>query len=223
MKRVNMLIPAIVLALVFLIVEIIIVKSISKYEPETSVVFAIRKITAGEVITENVLEKRKISLNLVHSQSIKNANEIIGKRAKTDIEEDEIILSSRIADNKYFDEIIVKDKNSRLFTVEFRGDQVNGWQLREGQFVDIIFIPDGKNAMPVIENETWEKEGNTIQRIRNVRIAALIDDKGKLVKNSENSTIPKYISFEVDDVLDQFLAYAKGNGRLEVSVIPAVD
>ena len=48
-------------------------------------------------------------------------------------------------DNSKFEEIIVKDKNSRLFTVEFRGDQANGCQLKEGQYVDIIFIPDEKN------------------------------------------------------------------------------
>lgn len=225
MKRINMIILTIVLALVFLIVEIIIVKSISKYEPGISVVFAIRKIKAGETITEDVVEKRKISVSLAHNQSIKNTKEITGKKAKSDIEKDEMILSSRIVDNSKFEEIIVKDKNSRLFTVEFRGDQANGWQLKEGQYVDIIFIPDEKNKDkgPAIENEACEKEGNGIQRIRNIRIAALIDDKGKLVKNPENTTIPKYISFETDDGLDQFLAYAKGNGRLEISVIPIVD
>lgn len=223
MKKINMLILTIILALVFLIIEIVIVKSISKYEPETNVIFAVRKIKAGEVITENVLAERNISISSAHSQSIKNINDIIGKRAMTDIEKDEIILASRIAEDEYFEEIIVKDKNSRLFTVEFKGDQANGWQLREGQFVDIIFIPDGKNTMPVIENEAREKEVNTLQKIRNVRIAALIDDKGKLVKNSENSAVPRYISFEVDDKLDQFLAYAKGHGRLEISAIPSGD
>ena len=209
MKRINMIILTIVLALVFLIVEIIIVKSISKYEPGISVVFAIRKIKAGETITEDVVEKRKISVSLAHNQSIKNTKEITGKKAKSDIEKDEMILSSRIVDNSKFEEIIVKDKNSRLFTVEFRGDQANGWQLKEGQYVDIIFISDENNTIPVIENETWEKGGKRIQRIRNVRVAALIDDKGKLVKTPENITIPKYISFEADDGLDQFLAYAR--------------
>ncbi len=223
MKRVNMIILTIILALVFLTVEIIIVKSVSKYEPEISVVFAVRKIKEGETITEDLLEKRKINISQVHSQSIKDTEEIIGKKAKADIEKNEIILSSRVTNNRNFEEIIVNDKNSRLFTVEFKGDQVNGWQLREGQYVDIIFISDENNTIPVIENETWEKGGNRIQRIRNVRVAALIDDKGKLVKSPENTTIPKYISFEAYDGLDEFLAYAKGNGRLEVSVIPVVD
>lgn len=92
--------------------------------------------------------------------------------------------------------------------------------MKEGQYVDIIFIPDEKKTVPVIENETIKKEDSGIQRVRNIRIAALIDDKGKLVKSLENMTTPKYISFEVDDKLDQFLAHAKSNGRLEVSAIP---
>jgi len=223
MKRVNILILTMVLALIFLTVEIIIVKSVSKYEPEICIVFAIRKITAGETITEDMVEKRKIGISLAHSQSIKDTKEIIERKAKADIEKDEIILSSRITDSRYFEEITVKDKNSRLFAVEFKGDQANGWQLKEVQYVDIIFIPDEKNLASAIENETYEKEGNRIQRIRNIRIAALIDDRGKMVKSPENMTIPKYISFEVVDGLDHFLAYAKGNGRLEISAIPVAD
>lgn len=238
MKRINIFILTIVLALIFLVVEIIIIKSASKYEPKIGVVFAARKIKAGETVTEDMLEERKISVSMAHSQSVKDKNEITGKKAKVDIEKDEIILASRITDSEDIGEIKVKDKNNRLFTVEFKSDQANGWQLKEDQYVDIIFIPNEKNIMPAMKQEISGKENNKgvdaqdmnlvpsitedrIQRIRNIRVAALIDEKGRLVKNPENATIPRYISFEVDDKLDEFLAYAKGNGRLEISVIPA--
>ena len=47
-----------------------------------------------------------------------------------------------------------------------------------------------------------------------------IDEKGRLVKDTEGTALPRYISFELSDDQCDFLAYAKGNGRLEISVIP---
>ena len=105
-----------------------------------------------------------------------------------------------------------------MFTVEFNGDQVNGWWLKEGQYVDIIFIPSEKAQK--VTTITDDQKTYKVERVRNVRVAAIIDDKGKLVKDSEKASTPKYVSFEVNDKLDEFLAYAKGNGRLEISVIP---
>lgn len=223
MKRINMFILAIVLALIFLAVEVVIVKGVSKYEPEINVVFAAQRIPMGETITEDMLEKRKISLRLAHNKSVKNIEELIGKKVISDIEEGEIILISRVGDKDGTGEIVVVDRNSRLITVEFKGDQVNGWQLKEGQFVDIIFILDERSTIPEIEDITWFEDEKRIRKIRDIRVAALIDDKGKPVGSSESSSMPKYISFEVEDGLDQFLAFAKGNGRLEISLIPERD
>jgi uncharacterized protein YaeQ len=139
------------------------------------------------------------------------------------------------------EQIEVKDKNNRLFTVEFKGDQANGWWIKVGQYVDIIFIP---NEKPSASNSNYIKEPETAQqtiagsndnrqptafstansgevrRFRNIRVAALIDEKGNQLKNSNRETLPRYISFEVTDSQDEVLAYAKSNGRLEVSVIP---
>jgi len=202
----------ILLTIVLVIIEIIIIRSALGYEPKTNIVLASKKIEAGETITEDMLEERQLHISMVDNRWVKDKNEIMGKVAKENIEEGEIIILSRISDDENKNQIEAKDKNKRLFTVELKGDQANGWQLKEGQYVDIIFIQDEKNKVPVTGNEEQDRKNFVqngafgTQRISNVRIAAIIDEK--------------YVSFEVDVGLDEFLAYAKGNGRLEISVIP---
>ena len=243
MRKFNLWLLTIACAFILLVLEIIIIRRASGHEPLVNVVCAAKDIVAGETFTEDMLNEKSINISFAHNHSIKNKNELIGKIAKTDLEKDEIILASRVTTFENFDGIRVIDKNSRLVTIEFRGDQVNGWQLKEGQYVDIIFIPDNKyieestkSAMCLVNNgigsqcnnnneHKWSiisgYTGNGVQRIKNVRIAALIDEKGKLVRNNGNESIPKYISFEVDDLLDEFLVCAKGSGKIEVSVIPS--
>lgn len=56
-----------------------------------------------------------------------------------------------------------------------------------------------------------------------IRVAAIISQEGKLIKNDDRYSLPKYICFEVNTEQDEMLAYAKSNGRIELSVIPSED
>ena len=234
MKKVSVLILTIMLSIIFLCVEIIIVRKAAQYEPKRNAVYAGTDIKAGEIIKEEMLEEKETGISSIHEQAFMSKEDIIGKKAKTQIFRGEMILKGRLEGGTESDEIKVLDKNNRLFTVEFKGDQANGWWLKEGQYVDIIFIPDEKVQRIVFDSDvnfpevnfserTETQKAYGIERIKNVRIAAIIDDKGNLIKEDKESfSVPKYISFEVNEILDEFLAYAKGNGRLEISVIPAM-
>lgn len=225
MKRFNFILITLALAVVFLVAEIVIVKSAVKYEPAVTVVFAKKKIPERTVINPDMLYEKEISLSMAHVQAIKNAGELAGKKAKTDMEEGEMILISKILPADAFDEIRLKDGNNRLFTVEFRADQANGWWLREDQYVDILFVPNDnvtlKNSFQLPSEAVAQADIKTqaggLQRLNNIRIAALIDEKGNLLKAAGNQTPPRLISFEVTNSQDEFLAYAKSNGRLEIS------
>jgi Flp pilus assembly protein CpaB len=233
MKKFNIILLTIILTVILLIVEVLIVKNISRYEPELTVIYAKSKIPENTVIQGEMLQEKRVGISAAHKYSIKNARDIIGRRSKIDIEEGEMMLTSKLYEANELEEIKVMDKNSRLFSIEFKADQANGWRLRTDQFVDIIFIPNSNVKMHSIKqagNQNAAQTGDLepmiyevdkgVQRIRNIRIAALIDDKGKLVKDTGRITLPRYISFEVNNQQDEFLAFAKGNGRLEVSVIP---
>lgn len=212
MKRIKMLAAAVLVTVLLMGVEIYIIRAATSYEPTTEVVFAKMKIPENTVVTVDMLELRKVELGMVHKLSVRSLEELDGKRTAVDIESGEMVLSSKVGSSDEMEKIRVEDKNKRLFSVEFKGDQANGWWLLTDQNVDILFVPseDGNSV------NSW----SGIKKLKNIRVAALIDDRGKLLKNNERSTLPRYISFEVTDEQASFLAYAKSRGRLELSVIP---
>ncbi len=240
MKKINLIFFTVILVVILLGIEVVIVKSAVKYEPLVDVVYAKTKIAAQKEIKPEMLYQKKINISMAHSQAFRNIKDLTGKKSKVEIEEGEMILSGKLGKANEMEQIEVKDKNNRLFTVEFKGDQANGWWIKVGQYVDIIFIP---NEKPTVSNYIKEQPDlasqtaavsnrnkpsvnfltdnlGEVKRFRNIRVAALIDEKGNQLKNSNRETLPRYISFEVTDSQDEALAYAKSNGRLEVSVIP---
>lgn len=208
LRRFGAISAAFILVVILVVAEIIIIKSASNYEPQSEIVFARVRIPDGTEITADMLEVKKIGTSLVHRLSMKKIQDIAGKRAGTDIEAGEMLLSAKL-DYGGMESIKVRDKNKRLYSVEFKGDQANGWRMVADQYVDVIFVPDKK-----------EQNYGGLQKLSNIRIAALIDENGKIVENKDRAALPKYVSFEVTDEQVDFLAYAKSNGRLELCVIP---
>lgn len=227
MKRPKTLIIAIILLAILLSVEVFVVKKASDYEPKIKAIYAKMKISAETVITKDMLVEKEVSLSLVNMKAIKDVAEAVGKVAKFDIEEMEMITNSRIAEKLEEKRIDVLDKNNRLITVEFKPDQVNGWWIEDK--VDIIFVPDKTLSTAVkassADNTVASEEPNTITynstgiiRLEDIRVAAIIDENRKLVDKIEDITYrPVLVSFEVDTEQDKFLAWAKYNGKLEVS------
>lgn len=227
MRRFSIVITAIVLVILLVAAEVIIIRSASNYEPTMKVVFTKGKIPVRTRITADMLELKEVGLSLASRQSVKSLDDAVSKFAKTQIEQGEILLSSRLSADE-FGQPEVKDRNSRLFSIEFKGDQANGWWLRKDQYVDILFVPDEKRQDPSSPSAVVPEAmfpGKTVLNgkvriIDEIRIAALLDDRGKPVDNPEGNLLPKYVSFEVTDQQADFLAFAKSNGRLELSVIP---
>lgn len=233
MKRINFLLVTISLAVVFLIIEIVVVKTVSKYEPQISIVYAAARIPANTKIQADMLLLKKVDLSMVNRLAVRDVKSLTGKKTKVDIEEDEIFLSTKAADENEMDEIKVMDKNNRLFALELKGDQANGWWLMADQYVDIIFVPDERvveraqrqQSPGLTAREEQVGAGITpdyagITRLNNIRVAALIDEKGKILANSGRTTLPRYVSLEVSNRQDEFLAYAKNRGKLELSIVP---
>jgi Flp pilus assembly protein CpaB len=223
MLKPKYIIPALILAAVLLVAEIMIIRSAVEYEPKVEAVYAAEKIAKGTIITENMLKTRSIDMNVTHRLSFRKTGDVIGKAARMDIEQDEMLLSSKVEEPGNINAIPVLNPEARLFSVELKGDQANGWQLKTGDHVDIIFIPQ-RTEWRSAENLNGEikperPQGSTV-RLENVRIAALVDDSGNVIDDVGKGDSPKYIIFEVEKGRDEFLAYAKANGRLELSVIP---
>ncbi len=236
MRRFGSIVAVFILVLILVVTEIVIIKSASQYEPKVKVVFAKSGIPEQTVITPAMLELKEVGLSFVHRMSLRSISDAASKRAGTDIEAGEMILSGKLRSEE-MEAIEVEDGNKKLFSVEFKGDQANGWQLMTGQTVDIIYIPDerqpdggapgapdapgaSEDGVPPAVRDGIAEVRNKIRVLEKIRIAALIDETGKLVKNSGRTVLPRYVSFEVTDEQAGLLAYAKGHGRLELSAIP---
>ena len=227
MKRPKTLIVAIILLVILLSAEVFVVKKASDYEPKIKAIYAKVKIPAETLITKDMLVEKEVALSLVNMKAIKDTAEAIGKTAKFDIEEMEMITNSRIIEKIEEKKIELLDKNNRLITIEFKPDQVNGWWIEDK--VDIIFVSDktlstaqkASNADNTAVGEELNKityDSTGIIRLEDIRVAAIIDESRQLVDKIEDTTYrPILVSFEVNTEQDKFLAWAKYNGKLEVS------
>lgn len=230
MKRGKIVILASIFAAILLAVQIVIIRNAVNYQPEVTVLFAKSKIPAKTEISDDMIVEKKVGINFANKLAIKNKADVIGKSAAVDIEDGEMLLTSRMVNKDELEASPIKDKNNRLFTIEFKPDQANGWWLQVDQFVDIYFVPNEKVVLKPSQmsknppnNEARSDLDIDVDRVltyEKVRVAGIIDEKGKHVKASDKSTLPKYISFEVTPEQAKMLAFAKSNGRIEISLVP---
>jgi len=211
------------------------IKAISNYEPKITVVYAKKAIEAKTIIKDDMLTEKKVSLSSGHKLAAKSKSEIIGKRTIVNITNGELLLSNKYNDSDNINTLSSKNKNNRLFSVEFKPDQANAWMLKLDQSVDIIFVPNESsntnsvlnipkqpNTQQVTAQSTNLQGGynkKSIVRLENIRVAGVVNDVGKNIDPQKPEGIPKLIIFEVTTEQDQFLSWAKSNGRIEISAV----
>lgn len=226
MRKTRSFVLTLLLTAALLTAEIILVKSTSGEQPQGEAVYAASKIIAGTLVTSDMLKVKKISLSAIHKYSLSDANEAAGKVACADIEQDEMILSTRLTEQSSPEIIRLLGENSRLISVGFEADHANAWQLETGVFVDIIYIPDNAEVQMPGSTEYFEQVlPDQTKRYENIRIAGVVDAQGKIIKGgdrdsdaSDSGSVPKYVVLEVEKGLDDEIALAKMSGTLELSV-----
>ncbi len=223
MKRFGWIILALIILIVLVAAEMTIVSYASREDVKQKVVCAVVRIEKNTVITGNMLEVREISSDAVHPDALNSIDEAVAMRAGMVIEAGEMMLKSKLLPDE--DDIIrAQDINKRLISAELRVDQANAWQLTENQYVDIIYVPNngGGQDQPLEVNEVEDASSapNGVKVIKGIRIAGVLDEDAKRVDIPETESIPKYVSFEVTQEQAVFIAYAKNNGKLELSCIP---
>jgi len=211
------------LAVILLVAEIIIVRKATDYEPQIEMVFADCKIPEGTAITDQMLTKKSVAASSRHKYSILKTELAVGKIANTDIEQGEMVLSTKLADVKKQDIEILLGDDGRLIAVELDAEQANAWRLESGSYVDLLYIPTKLLSPTLINSESSTKFDPAINyRFENIRIAALVDTKGRLIKGGDDEQaydtqeLPRYILFEVPLGTDEEIALAEVAGKLEV-------
>lgn len=223
MKRFVWIGAAFAIVALLVTAETAIISSASGYDTKEMVVFTKTDVPGNTVITADMLEIRETGSSTIHPDAVKNIGEALGKRTVAGLVEGEMLLKARLSAGGRI-VAIAEDKNKRLFSAELKVDQANAWQFSDGQFVDIIYVPNQgeiKEQAPQAGGVTdVPPASGGVKIMKNVRIAGLIDEDGQLLGLADSEKIPRYISFEVTQDQAIFLAYAKSNGKLELCCIP---
>ncbi len=223
MKRFGWIIGAFIILTVLVVVEMTIVSYASREDIKQKVVCAAVRIEKNSVITANMLQVREISSDVVHPDALNSIDEAVAMRAGMLIEAGEMLLKGKLLPDEP-DIIRAQDTNKRLISAELRVDQANAWQLAEDQHVDIIYVPNNGNGedQPPVAGGVVDASSasNGVKVIKGIRIAGVMDEDAKKVDIPQSESIPKYVSFEVTQEQAVFIAYAKNNGKLELSCIP---
>lgn len=141
MKKLGWIIGTAAVTVIVLVIELMLISKASGHETTEKVVFAKVSIDENSVITRDMLEIREVASDLVLNSTARSIEEAESKVSAMRIEAGEMLLKSKLRDED--DNVIeVSDKSNRLFSIRFETDQANGWQLEEGQLVDLICIPD---------------------------------------------------------------------------------
>ncbi len=217
MTRKKIIFSSVALTIIIFAIQVLLIKSIAGVEQKKTVILARTRISAGTVIGAGMLKESEMPVGAVHRLSFGKAGDIIGKRAKTDIEDGEMILSTRIGLLGDLGDIRVLSPGNRLFCLDLKADQASGWRLAAGQLADILFVPErGAGLTESVEQDIFK----SYKKLSSVRIAAIIDERLKVVGSRDDAGLPKYLLVEVTPEEAEFLACAKGAGRLEIAAVP---
>ncbi|NLK86258.1 MAG: hypothetical protein GX279_02030 [Clostridiaceae bacterium] len=223
MRRYGWVGGALVIVILLVAVEMMIISNVSGYEVREKAVFAARDIDENAVITGEMLEIREIGADAVHRDAVRSIDEAVGLTAANFIYKGEQLLKGRLTDEPA-SAVEALDKSNRLFSLEPKSDQASAWQLVKDQYVDLIYVPNHGQQ----DNTPPEAAGvvgvppldNGVKLLKRIRIAGLVDENGRLAEGDVSEKLPKFILLEVTEEQAVFLAYAKSNGKLELSSIP---
>ena len=223
MRRYGWVGGALVIVILLVVIEMMIISNASGYEVREKVVFAARDIDQNTVVTGEMLEIREVGADAVHKNAVKSIDEAVNMTAADFIYGGEQLLRGRLTD-KPDNTVETLDKSNRLFCVEPKNDQANAWQLTKDQYVDLIYVPNygqQSNTPPEAAGVVGVPPlSNGIRLLKRVRIAGLVDEDGKMAGEGVAGKLPKYIVLEVTEEQAIFLAFAKSNGKLELSSVP---
>jgi Flp pilus assembly protein CpaB len=225
MAKIRTITLALLLAAILLVVEAYLLKKAIDYEAKCELVFANCKIEEGTVISPQMLTMKEVGFSIAHKYSIQDEGLALGKIACNAIEKDEMILSTKLTEVKKQEIEMLLGDNGRILSIELEPSQANAWQLKPGDYVDLIYTPvrfDISNPEPEDNKSSFNPQ--RVKRFEKIRIAALADSQGMLIKggdmeikNMQVKALPRYVLFEVPYGTDEELTLAELTGKLKIS------
>jgi len=150
------------------------------------------------------------------SNYVSAPEEVVGKYVIAPVENGCYILTSNVADEKYFEKDAIPE-GYKMISLALAIDQAAGWKINQGQKVDIVFSPHQYSG-DVTTGLTLKPELYNNKIIDDVTIVDIINEALLSTKDSEFVGVPKFVVVLVKENEAEFLALAKDKGRFELLV-----
>jgi pilus assembly protein CpaB len=176
---------------------------------KVDVVFAVSAIQPNQVITEELVEVRRIPIDQKHEATVQNIEDVLNKIAITQIEENEILLQHRV-------QTIEEEKGSlsKKITEGSRGVSIG---LNIVQSVSNLVEPEDYVDVIFTERVKKDKEEVTVskQLLTNIRVLAIGQ---KITVSNEANEVVQYgeVTLEIapGDTMKLVNAFESGNLHL---------
>jgi pilus assembly protein CpaB len=176
---------------------------------KVDVVFAISAIQPNQVITEELVEVRRIPIDQKHEAAVQNIEDILNKIAITQIEENEILLQHRVQ--------TIEDEKGSLSKKITEGSRGVSIGLNIVQSVSNLVEPEDYVDVIFTERVKKDKEEVTVskQLLTNIRVLAIGQ---KITVSNEADEVVQYgeVTLEIapGDTMKLVNAFESGNLHL---------
>jgi pilus assembly protein CpaB len=176
---------------------------------KVDVVFAISAIQPNQVITEELVEVRRIPIDQKHEAAVQNIEDILNKIAITQIEENEILLQHRVQ--------TIEDEKGSLSKKITEGSRGVSIGLNIVQSVSNLVEPEDYVDVIFTERVKKDKEEVTVskQLLTNIRVLAIGQ---KITVSNEANEVVQYgeVTLEIapEDTMKLVNAFESGNLHL---------
>lgn len=200
-KKLFLLLLTIVLTCSITYGEYIYIKNQFADKPEQTVLFISSTVKKGHLMTESDVIVKVLKVKDIELAYITDISKVIGRYANKDISSGAILLNSHITPVEQLN--FARDDDYIWITFEFGGTTSNGWNLREGQIVKLLYNPKDGSDYTVYEEVI-------IKRIYDKNI----DESSQVTKEEL-----KFVTFEIDTLKGYELIAKRDAGRVEIIIL----
>ena len=200
MNKTGKMIIIIVSIVVLSLFEVLIIKGMAGQKQMVEIFVAKADIPQNTMISEKLISTQSFSTDSLPMFGTQNPKEIIGKYTDKALKQGEIISTTRL----------IKDEDRSLtsegkvtISIMPNPEDVLGWQLEKGEFVDLLcYLQEGLKFTTI--------------EFQHIKIINIIDTGFRSAEMGELEKKPKYLILEVTPAQAKELVRLKAKGKIVV-------
>ncbi len=199
-KKLFLLLLTVALTLGITYGEYLYIQNQLEEKPEQTVIFLSQAIKKGELFTKDNLVAKSMMLSDVETSYVTSMDEVLNSYSSENLSKGSLLLNTHIKSSDTL--TLASDQSLIWITFEFSGETSNGWNLRENQFVKLLYSP---------------KDGSDYKVYEEVVVKRIYDKN--VIEQSEGEEQLKYVTFEIKALEGYELIAKRDDGRVEIIIL----